>query len=144
MIIGVGCDLVMLDRMQAIFDRWGDRLVNRILGPSEQAVFRNRFGIPEGDNQPAPSNSSGRRARAVSYLAKRFAGKEAVGKALGCGLARPMGLHCLELLNDSKGAPLVQTHGSLAAHLAERGWRIHVSLSDERDIVQAFAVVETQ
>jgi holo-[acyl-carrier protein] synthase len=144
MIIGVGCDLVMLDRMRAIFDRWGDRLVDRILGPAERDVFRSRFGTLTNDDHSALAHSSGRRARAVSYLAKRFAGKEAVGKALGCGLARPMGLHCLELLNDAKGAPLVQTHGSLATHIAERGWRIHVSLSDERDIVQAFAVVETQ
>jgi holo-[acyl-carrier protein] synthase len=78
----------------------------------------------------------------VSYLAKRFAGKEAVGKALGCGLSRPMGLQRLELLNDARGAPMVVAHGELAEHLEREGLVVHVSLSDEQSMAQAFAVVE--
>ncbi|MEN9794929.1 MAG: hypothetical protein RJA17_1469 [Pseudomonadota bacterium] len=131
MIVGVGTDVVLTDRMRTLLSRWGGRLSDRILGPTE----RERFAAQQGSGaQPAD--------RAVSYLAKRFAGKEAVGKALGCGLSRPMGLQRLELLNDARGAPVVVAHGELAEHLEREGLVVHVSLSDEQSMAQAFAVVE--
>ena len=131
MIVGVGTDLVLIERVRAMLDRWGMRLAERILGPTE----RERFAAQLGSGvRPAD--------RAVSYLAKLFAGKEAVGKALGCGLGRPMGLQRIELLNDHLGAPTVVAHGELADHLRDMGLIVHVSLSDERSLAQAFAVVE--
>ena len=131
MIIGVGTDLVETERLQSLWEKWGDRLARRILGPEEQSIFFNRVG-------------AGRQAErvAVSYLAKRFAAKEAVGKALGCGLSSPMSLQSLEVLNDDKGAPRPMARGALAEFLGAKGWVIHLSLSDERNFVQAFAVIE--
>jgi len=131
MIIGVGTDLVETGRLESLWARWGVRLAQRILGPQEQRAFFSRLEQgPHGE------------PIALRYLAKRFAAKEAVGKALGCGLSSPMSLHSLEVLNDERGAPKPLAHGRLAEHLAQRGWVIHLSLSDERSLVQAFAVVE--
>jgi holo-[acyl-carrier protein] synthase len=129
MIAGVGTDRVLISRIQALLLRWGDRFVARVLGPSERAEFSRRRLRSE--------------FRAASYLAKRFAAKEAFGKALGCGLAHPMSLHSLEVLNNPKGAPYPVFHKALAAHMQSQQLRGFVSLSDEQDAALAFAVVES-
>jgi len=129
MIAGVGTDRVLISRIQALLLRWGDRFVARVLGPSERAEFSRRRLRSE--------------FRAASYLAKRFAAKEAFGKALGCGLAHPMSLHSLEVLNNPKGAPYPVFHKALAVHMQSQQLRGFVSLSDEQDAALAFAVVET-
>jgi holo-[acyl-carrier protein] synthase len=129
MIAGVGTDRVLISRIQALLLRWGDRFVARVLGPSEQAEFSRRRLRSE--------------FRAASYLAKRFAAKEAFGKALGCGLAHPMSLHSLEVLNNAKGAPYPVFHKALGTHMQTLQLRGFVSLSDEQDAALAFAVVES-
>ena len=80
---------------------------------------------------------------AARYLAKRFAAKEAFGKALGVGLHAPMSLHSLQVLNDARGRPIAQPRKALAAYMAERGLVAHVSLSDETDSAVAFVIVES-
>ena len=133
MIIGVGTDLVETKRLESLWVRWGERIARRLLGPEEQKVFFQRLG------QGAHAQSV-----AINYLAKRFAAKEAVGKALGCGLSNPMGLQNLEVLNDERGAPQAVARGPLAELLHANGWVIHLSLSDERSHAQAFALVEAR
>ena len=129
MIAGVGTDRVLISRIQALLLRWGDRFVSRVLGPSERAEFSRRRLRSE--------------FRAASYLAKRFAAKEAFGKALGCGLAHPMSLHSLEVLNNPTGAPYPVFHKALAIYMQTQQLRGFVSLSDEQDAALAFAVVES-
>lgn len=131
MIVGIGTDVVMLSRMQSLYDKWGERIAQRILGPQEFAVFAERR-----------SRGVAGVSRAVSYLAKRFAAKEAVGKALGCGLSHPMSLQSLEVLNDELGAPRAYARKDLARVVEERGLVVHVSLTDEIDYAQAFVIVE--
>ena len=154
MIVGIGTDRVLIARVEQLVARWGERFVRRVLGPSEQAEFFRRMGQPtlsesvfSPNTQAIPghavSAASSRTWRAVSYLAKRFAAKEAVGKALGCGLAHPMSLHSLEVLNGPRGAPFAVFHKALAAYVAQHSLRIMVSLSDEQDAALAFALVES-
>lgn len=128
MIAGVGTDRVLISRIRSILMRWGDRFVTRVLGPLEQSEFYRRQAQSE--------------LRAASYLAKRFAAKEAFGKALGCGLAHPMSLHSLEVLNNPKGAPYPVFHKALAEHMQGQQLRGFVSLSDEQDAAIAFAIIE--
>src|SRR5690554_7030228 len=71
MIIGVGTDLVLVSRIQAVLGRQGERFAARILTPAELQRFL-------AHSQPA------------RYLAKRYAAKEAILKALGTGLAKGM------------------------------------------------------
>lgn len=122
----------MMSRVRAIADRWNDRFAKRVLGPMEYAEFTRRAsrGVAGHD-------------RAVRYLAKRFAAKEAIGKALGVGLTAPMSLHAVEILNDDRGAPVAHPRGRLGRYLEEKGYRIHVSISDEVDHAQALAIVES-
>ena len=131
MIVGIGTDTVVIDRVRKIFDRWGDRFAERVLGPMEyqEYVRRQSRGVSGQD-------------RAVRYLAKRFAAKEAIGKALGVGLFHPMSLHAVEILNDAKGAPRAVPRKALAEYCEHRGYHVHVSISDEIDHAQALAIVE--
>jgi holo-[acyl-carrier protein] synthase len=124
MIFGVGTDIVELSRMQASYERFGERLVKRILMPEEVELFRM-------SKQP------------VRFLAMRFAGKEATVKAMGTGFAHGVWLRDVGITNNHWGRPLVIW--------SERGQRVcdrlgigsgHVSLTDDAGLVVAFAVVE--
>ena len=124
MIIGIGSDLVDIRRIEKSIDRFGEKFTARCFTDEEQA------------------RSNGRKDCAASY-AKRFAAKEAIGKALGVGLHHPMSLHSVEILNDPRGAPVAVARKALAAYLAERQYHIHVSISDEIGHAQALAIVQT-
>jgi len=133
MIRGIGTDIVRIARIDALVERWGNRFVRRILGPDELQEFyrrRERGGPKHGHR------------RAVDYLAKRFAGKEAFSKALGTGLRGPMTLLSLQILNDSAGKPIAVPRKSLASWMQHHRYRAHVSLSDEFDAAIAFVVIE--
>lgn len=132
MIVGIGTDTVIISRVQAIFSRWGDRFAQRVLGSDEYREFLRR-----------KSRGVAGPEMAVRYIAKRFAAKEAIGKALGVGLHHPMSLHSVEILNDRRGAPKAVCRKALAEYVGKKGYQIHVSISDEIDNAQALAIVET-
>jgi holo-[acyl-carrier protein] synthase len=128
-IAGIGTDIARVDRIQAAFERHGMRFVQRILGPGEQVVFQRRHARDT--------------ARGIRYLSTRFAAKEAFSKAVGLGMRSPMTWSRMETLNAPGGKPQVVLNGPLASWYAERFGPAHVSVSDEKDIVTAFVVVET-
>ena len=131
MIYGIGTDIVLVDRVQRMLERYGERFARRVLGPDELTEYRRRFG--------KAGHGSGYACR---YLAKRFAAKEAFGKALGLGLRAPMTLLSLQVLNDARGRPVARARNALDAYLRERGLVAHVSLADEVDRAMAFVVLE--
>jgi holo-[acyl-carrier protein] synthase len=131
MIYGIGTDIVMVERVQGLLERYGERFARRVLGPDELAEYRRRCG--------KAGHGSGYASR---YLAKRFAAKEAFGKALGLGLRAPMTLLSLQVLNDARGRPVAEARNALVPYLRERGLVAHVSLSDETDSAVAFVIVE--
>lgn len=125
MIRGIGVDLVSIPRVEAVWQRHGERFARRILGPGEWAEVQTA-------------------TRPGRLLAKRFAVKEALAKALGTGLRPPMDFRLVSLAHGPLGEPMLATHGALARHLAALGVaRLHVSLSDERDATVALVVLES-
>lgn len=151
-IVGIGTDIVRIDRIATLHARHGERFARRVLGPQELAEFCRRRDGPAMRLQQAGTAAAEDLAearergetRAVRYLAKRFAAKEAFSKAIGLGLRGPMTLLSLQILNDARGQPHAHARKALAPWLAERGWRAHVSLSDEVDAALAFVIVEQQ
>ncbi len=129
MVVGIGTDICDLRRIGEVLARKGDRFAEKVLGPTEWQVFQ------------------ARRARAASrglaYLATRFSAKESFSKAIGLGMHMPMTWRACEILNHPSGQPFVHLSGALADWFAARGWRAHVTLSDETDYVVSFVVVET-
>jgi holo-[acyl-carrier protein] synthase len=123
MIYGVGTDMVSIARIEKALERGGDRFAHRILSPGEREAFATAA-------QPA------------RLLAKRFAAKEAFGKAFGTGVAVPATLHAIEIRRDPRGKPHFAYHGALAEVMTTEHLSAHLSLTDELDYVVAFAVIE--
>ncbi len=122
MILGIGTDLVLVSRIEAVLGRQGERFARRILTAAELERFRQH-------SQPA------------RYLAKRFAAKEAILKALGTGLAKGLSWHDLQIDNDAAGAPHVLVTGAALDLMQTRGGgRMLLSLSDEREQALAFVI----
>ena len=122
MIIGLGTDITELARIKSSYDRFGKRLLQKILTKEEQQY------LPESP---------------IAYIAGRFAAKEATVKALGTGFSNGIGLLDVEVLRGPAGQPLLRLHGS-ARQLAEaRGMRTaHISISHDRNAAVAVVVLE--
>ena len=124
MIIGIGTDIVQIDRIKGALERRGRSFAERILCADELQIF---------DRKNSP----------VSYLAKRFAAKEAASKALGTGIG-VVSWHDMEVTNDLNGRPLLTLTGSAAQRMVDLGvTQVHLSLSDEKDVALAFVVLST-
>ena len=131
MIVGIGTDIVRIDRIKSIYDQYGDRFARRILGPNELAEYlRRQSKVPAGAD------------RAMRYLAKRFAAKEAFSKAVGLGFRGPMTLLSVEFLNNPAGKPVVLPRKAMVDYMNQREWVAHVSISDEIDSATACVVIE--
>jgi holo-[acyl-carrier protein] synthase len=129
LIVGIGTDVCDVRRIAASLARRGDRFAEKVLGPQELAVWRARRARAE--------------SRGIAYLATRFSAKEAFSKAIGQGMRMPMTWRACEILNLPSGQPVIRLNGELATWFDARGWRAHVTVTDERDYAASFVVVET-
>jgi holo-[acyl-carrier protein] synthase len=124
MISGIGVDLVATKRVRDALGRHGERFAGRILAECEWEGFR-------AARDPA------------RWLAKCFAAKEAFGKATGIGIRAPVTLRALWVTRDALGRPGLGFAPAVDRWLTEQGIRRHhLSLTDERDVVAAFVVLE--
>ena len=128
MILGIGADLCDIRRIERSIARFGDRFTGRIFTPAERA------------------KSDSRRTRAASY-ARRFAAKEACAKALGTGIRAGIFWRDMEVVNLPGGKPTIRLTGGAQARLsrmvpAGHEAVLHVSLSDDPPMAQAFVVIE--
>lgn len=124
MIFGVGTDIVEFARIVASWERFGMRFAERILTPFELS------GLESARDKPR-------------YLARRFAAKEAMAKALGTGFAHGISPRLLGVVPDAWGKPQVALEPKAAAVAARLGAGDgFVSIADETEVVIAFAVFE--
>ncbi|AWW44778.1 holo-ACP synthase [Polynucleobacter paneuropaeus] len=130
MIIGIGTDILKIERLQAAYDRTQGRLAEKILGPDEMLVFKARLARNH--------------KRGIAFLATRFAAKEAFSKAIGLGMRMPMTWRSLQTLNEVSGKPVTSYSGALARFMTEKQWQAQVTVSDELDMAIAFVVVTEQ
>lgn len=126
MIRGVGVDLVDTRRITTSINRFGERFVKRILADAEM--------------RPALTGQ-----RLAAYVARQFAAKEAVSKALGTGMRRGVHFRNILVLRAESGAPCVRLEGDAALIAREADISdIMISLSDERHYAMAYAVAVDQ
>ena len=124
MIYGVGTDIVAVARMTDMHARYGAKLAERLLALDEW-----------GDYAEARAKDR--------FLAKRFAAKEALAKALGTGLRAPVALAAMSLSHDGLGRPEFSFAPELQAWMKAHGvGKVHLSLSDEQHFALAFVVAE--
>lgn len=124
MILGLGTDLVELDRLQAALDRQGEALLRRLFTEREREAL-------EGD------------AQLVRRAAARFAAKEAALKALGTGWGEGLGWHDVEVLGGRGQPPELHLSGAALARLQALGARrALVSLTHTEGLAAATVVLE--
>jgi holo-[acyl-carrier protein] synthase len=125
-IYGVGTDVVEVQRIEKALARFGERFAQRILCPSELRRFKDH-------------------RRKASYLAKRFAAKEAFTKALGSGIRAPANWHGVWVRNLASGKPVLEFSLKLKGLLKKRGiTHFHLSLADERGVAVATVILECE
>lgn len=124
MIYGIGVDLVKIERIDKVMNRWGGRFVERIFTSDEQVVCRGR-------------------AFPSSAFALRFAAKEAFSKAVGLGMRKGVRWKDIEVFNHPGGRPGLRLYGRCLEICREkRITGIHLSLSDEGEYGLAMVVLE--
>ena len=128
MIIGLGSDLIQIDRVARTLERYGSRFTRRCFTKTEQA-------------------KSDRRAQRAASYAKRFAAKEACSKALGTGLSHGVYWRDMGVINLPSGKPtMALTNGAAVAlaRLVPPGHRphIHITITDDAGLAQAFVIIE--
>lgn len=124
MILGVGIDIIEVARIQASFERFGDRFLNRILHPDEVSYCLSH-------KVPGP------------FLAARFAAKEAISKAFGTGIGAQLAWQDMEVGRKESGEPFVILHEK-GRHLLQerRAQRVLISLSHTQVHATAVAILE--
>jgi len=123
MIVGIGVDLVNIDRVRVIAERWRERFLSRLYTDAERRDCLAR---------PSPYAS----------LAGRLAAKEAVLKALGTGWSDGIRWRDIQVLNDRSGCPHATVSGRVQALMLRAGVTgIHVSVSHDADYAVAQAVL---
>jgi holo-[acyl-carrier protein] synthase len=123
-IYGIGTDIVEVRRMAAILDRRGHNFARHILHHDEIAEYE-AARFPE------------------RFLAKRFAAKEAFSKAIGTGFRSPVSLTNIRVIHDELGKPGFAFEPALSKLIAQqRVGECHLSVSDEKELVAAFVVLE--
>lgn len=136
--IAVGTDLIEISRIGKAYRRWGERFLKRVYTEEEREYFK----------QTRNENLI------VSEMAARFAGKEAVAKALGTGLkilgsktGSGVGWKEIEILNESSGEPFVRLHGrAQEVALKKRIFSLDISLTHIHieDLAEAIVVALKQ
>lgn len=125
MIVGIGTDIIKLERLKALFEKHGKAFVERIFTESEK-------------------NEACTRGNPIEYYAGRWAAKEAVSKALHCGIGRNCAWQDINIKNTPEGNPELFLAGSAAKRAAEiNAVRFHVSISHEREYACATVILES-
>lgn len=126
-IYGIGHDVLEIGRVAGIAEgSLGDRFARRILTGQERVL------------------AAGKGAKTAEFTAGRFSAKEAVVKALGCGIGQMVGFQDIEILPDALGKPvaILSAEAWDRLGLPEQEYVIHLTITHSRGLASAFAVVE--
>lgn len=125
MIIGIGTDLVQIARIEKSLARFGEGFARRVLTQNEFEIFLNH------KNQP-------------TYLASRFAAKEAAVKALGTGFTHGIGFAQIGVANNAAGKPELYFLDKAMFLVQQKNiQQVHLSITHEKDYALAFVVLES-
>jgi holo-[acyl-carrier protein] synthase len=123
MIFGIGTDVVRLERISQVYEKYGERFVERLLLPAESAAFHQQ-------------------TRPARFLAMRFAAKEAIVKAMGTGFAHGMWIRDVGVVSNAWGKPEIIWSPRGAAMCEQLGvGEGHITLTDEAGLIVAVAVL---
>ncbi|MCX7770567.1 MAG: holo-ACP synthase [Proteobacteria bacterium] len=118
MVIGLGVDIVKIERIRSMLDRYGERFLRKVF--REEEIKR----------------------KDVMEIGGKFAVKEAFVKALGTGFSKNVFFKDISVLNDDVGKPFVQLSDKIIKQFELENIKIHVSISHDGEYAIAMAVLE--
>ncbi|CAL4320546.1 holo-ACP synthase [Buchnera aphidicola] len=125
-IIGVGIDIIKISRLKNIVKKFGKKFIKRILSKKEFQEFSNN-------------------PKDISFLAKRFAAKEAASKSLGIGIQNNIQLNHFEVYHDHLGKPKINFLKQAKIFLKKLNIKsIHISITDEKKYACAVIIIESK
>ncbi len=133
MIIGTGIDIVDIRRFSKIMEKNGDYFLKKIFTDNEIMVGKRYI-----------------EKRFVSYFSNRFAIKEAMSKAVGCGIGKYLKWHDIDIINNNLGRPIIvmniniieAINASNDLSLSIHDINIHTSVSDEKNYSIATVIID--
>ena len=129
MIIGIGTDILNLDRLNKIINKYDQKFIDRIYGKNEIQISKSKL------------NNS------INYFGKRFSAKEATRKALSPTRGEGLFFREIEILNDINGKPYLFFSGKTKKYIEKKEknlkakLKFDISLSDDTPFVIAFVVI---
>jgi holo-[acyl-carrier protein] synthase len=125
MVLGLGSDLIEINRIQQSLDRYGERFLQRVFTVGEIAYCQRKI------------------KHAAESFAARFAAKEAAAKALGTGISRGISWREIEVRREPGERPTLSLNGRAAERAEAMGVRrIHLTLTHGRDAALAVVLIE--
>jgi len=121
MIVGIGVDIVEIDRFKNLTEKWGEHFLNKVFTRREIDYCFSKNNI-------------------YQHLAGRFAAKEAISKAISTGWSGIFRWKDVEILNDENGKPEVILHNQIKEQFSSCSF--YISISHSLNYAVAFAVVE--
>ena len=122
-VVGIGTDIIEISRLREMSDKVREKLALRVLTSAEYKKYLST-------------------KQQVSFLAKRWAGKEALSKALGTGIANGVSFQQIEIQTLKSGQPILKLQDKaliIALEIGATSW--HITLSDEVNYATAFVVL---
>ncbi len=113
----IGVDIVSIARIEKFIERFEERALDRFLTQDEKKSFKKS-----------------------SSIAGIWAAKEAISKALGCGICADCGFLDIEIYKDSRGAPKVRLKKEVIERFSIK--RCEISISHEKEYAIAYSFVE--
>ena len=125
MILGIGIDIIEINRIRKVILKYGNRFKNKCFHKNEILRSENKFN-------------------SVESFAKRYAAKEACAKAMGTGLARGVHWKDIEIKNNKFGKPYIILHNKAKKYLSnivKKKYSIELSLTDEKELAVANVII---
>tara|TARA_B100000575_G_scaffold243652_1_gene207487 strand:- start:574 stop:981 length:408 start_codon:yes stop_codon:yes gene_type:complete len=129
MIVGIGIDILNLERLNKIINKYDQKFINRIYGKNEIQISKSK------------SNNF------IDYFGKRFSAKEATWKALSPSRGEGIFFREIEILNDINGKPYLYFSGKTQKYIEKKEkslkakLKFDISMSDDNPFVSAFVVI---
>ena len=128
-VIGLGTDIVNINRIKKIYTKYGNNFLDKILTESEKKIEKKKS-----------------RLKNIETIAKRFAAKEAISKAIGHGFSKGIHFKNIEIYNDKNGRPYANVNGKakIILNKISKKHNIFLSLSDDKPWAVATALITSQ
>ncbi len=131
MILGIGIDLLNKERIEKIFYKFKNKIIDRFLSKKEKNIFSSL------DNE----------IKKINFVAKRFSAKESFVKALGIGMGRGLERQNISILKDEFGKPYIELDYISKKFIGNfyniniKNIKFDISMTDEKNLINTIVII---